>query len=192
MELEEGDVLLHRFSPTGFYSSAVRNPFLRELEARSHRQIAFTKEELGDHRFQLDVGIGTKKNYWVTRNDLLQARTWFAEGFHGGAEDPGRDLGLRRADEKIVIRKDQAIAWAASANALSRPGRTMRRIRPAGSPTRAASASRRRCRTSPMAADRPQPHVRGHSAFRFRTDPFYSNGFVPTVKQLVERIQTGD
>ena len=32
MTLEEGDVLLHRFSPTGFYSSAVRNPFLRALE----------------------------------------------------------------------------------------------------------------------------------------------------------------
>ncbi len=32
-ELEPGDVLLHRFSPTGFYSSAVRNPFLRNLEA---------------------------------------------------------------------------------------------------------------------------------------------------------------
>ena len=35
MTLEEGDILLHRFSPTGFYSSAVRNPFLRDLEARS-------------------------------------------------------------------------------------------------------------------------------------------------------------
>ncbi len=44
MTLEEGDVLLHRFSPTGFYSSAVRNPFLRRLEARSERQIAYTKE----------------------------------------------------------------------------------------------------------------------------------------------------
>ena len=30
MTLEEGDILLHRFSPTGFYSSAVRNPFLQE------------------------------------------------------------------------------------------------------------------------------------------------------------------
>jgi hypothetical protein len=32
----------------------------------------------------------------------------------------------------------------------------------------------------------------GHAAYRFKKDPFYSNGFVPTVKQLVERIQTGD
>ena len=32
----------------------------------------------------------------------------------------------------------------------------------------------------------------GHAAFRFKKDPFYSNGFVPTVKQLVDRILTGD
>ena len=31
----------------------------------------------------------------------------------------------------------------------------------------------------------------GHAAFRFKSDPFYSNGFVPTVKQLVDRILTG-
>ena len=31
----------------------------------------------------------------------------------------------------------------------------------------------------------------GHAAFRFKDDPFYSNGFVPTVKQLVDRILTG-
>jgi NAD(P)H-dependent flavin oxidoreductase YrpB (nitropropane dioxygenase family) len=33
--LEPGDVLLHKFSPTGFYSSAVKNPFLMSLVARS-------------------------------------------------------------------------------------------------------------------------------------------------------------
>ena len=32
----------------------------------------------------------------------------------------------------------------------------------------------------------------GHNAYRFGSDPFYSNGFVPTVRQLVERIATGD
>jgi len=31
----------------------------------------------------------------------------------------------------------------------------------------------------------------GHNAYRFASDPFYSNGFVPTVKQLFERIMTG-
>ena len=32
----------------------------------------------------------------------------------------------------------------------------------------------------------------GHNAYRFKDDPFYANGFIPTVKQLVARIQTGD
>jgi hypothetical protein len=32
----------------------------------------------------------------------------------------------------------------------------------------------------------------GHNAYRFAEDPFYSNGFVPTVRQLVTRLQTGD
>ena len=31
----------------------------------------------------------------------------------------------------------------------------------------------------------------GHNAYRFAKDPFYSNGFIPSVKQLVERILTG-
>jgi nitronate monooxygenase len=31
----------------------------------------------------------------------------------------------------------------------------------------------------------------GHNAYRFGSDPFYSNGFIPTVRQLVERILTG-
>jgi hypothetical protein len=31
----------------------------------------------------------------------------------------------------------------------------------------------------------------GHSAYRFATDPFYANGFMPTIKQLVDRIMIG-
>ena len=31
----------------------------------------------------------------------------------------------------------------------------------------------------------------GHSAYRFASDPFYKNGFVPKVKELVDRICRG-
>jgi hypothetical protein len=31
----------------------------------------------------------------------------------------------------------------------------------------------------------------GHSAYRFADDPFYANGFIPTIQQLVDRIITG-
>ena len=29
----------------------------------------------------------------------------------------------------------------------------------------------------------------GHNAYRFASDPFYANGFIPTVRELVERLQ---
>ena len=32
----------------------------------------------------------------------------------------------------------------------------------------------------------------GHNAYRFASDPFYANGYVPSVRELVERLQTGD
>ena len=108
MTLEEGDILLHRFSPTGFYSSAVRNRFLRALEARSQRQIAFTKESLGDHSFQLDVGVAGKKNFWVTKGDLLHAREWYAQGFTEALKTPDETLVFVTPEEKHWIRKDQA------------------------------------------------------------------------------------
>src|ERR1700755_796494 len=65
-KLDEGDILLHKFSPTGFYSSAIRNPFLRNLEARSERQIAFSLEQAGHHTHPLGVGAHGK-NFWGGR-----------------------------------------------------------------------------------------------------------------------------
>ncbi|MEO5809154.1 MAG: nitronate monooxygenase [Sphingomicrobium sp.] len=192
MTLEEGDVLLHKFSPTGFYSSAVRNSFLRALEARSHRQIAFTKEEIGDHAFALDVGIGTRRNYWVTKGDLQHAREWYAAGFTEAMKTPDDTLIFVSPEEQKLIRRDQAecmgclsqcsfSSWAD--NEKNTTGRladprsfciqkTLQEIAHGGS-----------VEENLMFA--------GHAAFRFRTDPFYSNGFVPTVKQLVDRILTG-
>ena len=31
----------------------------------------------------------------------------------------------------------------------------------------------------------------GHNAYRFATDSFYDKGFIPTIKELVDRIMTG-
>jgi nitronate monooxygenase len=187
MTLEEGDVLLHRFS------SAVRNPFLRNLEARSQRQIAFTKEPLGDHSFELDVGIGNKKNHWVTRGDLLHAREWYAQGYTEALKTPDETLVFVTPEEKTIIRKDQADCMgclsqcAFSSWADNEKNSTGRLADPRSFCIQKTLQD--------IAHGGPVDEnlmFAGHSAFRFKKDPFYSNGFVPTVKQLVERIQTGD
>jgi NAD(P)H-dependent flavin oxidoreductase YrpB (nitropropane dioxygenase family) len=193
LTLEEGDVLLHRFSPTGFYSSAVRNDFLRNLEARSQRQIAFTKDPIGDHSFQLDVGVAGKKNYWVTRGDLLHAREWYAQGYTEALKTPDETLVFVTPEEKGTIRKDQADCMgclsqcAFSSWADNEKNSTGRLADPRSfciQKTLQDIAHGGPVENNLMFA--------GHAAFRFKTDPFYSNGFVPTVKQLVDRIVTGD
>ncbi len=193
MTLQEGDVLLHKFSPTGFYSSAVRNPFLRNLEARSERQIAFTKEPIGDHQFELDAGVGKKKGYWVTKGDLNRAREWFALGYTEALKTPDETLVYVDPAEKQVIRKDQAdcmgcLSQCSFSSWADNEKNTTGRL----------ADPRSFCiqkTLQDIAHGGPVDEnlmFAGHAAFRFRTDPFYSNGFVPTVKQLVERIQTGD
>ena len=192
MTLEEGDILLHRFSPTGFYSSAVRTPFLRNLEARSERQIAFTKEQIGDHSFELDVGLNGKRNYWVTKGDLQHAREWYAAGFTDALKTPDETLIFVAPDEKKQIRIDQAecmgcLSQCAFSSWADNEKNTTGRL----------ADPRSFCIQKTLQDIAHGGHVdrnlmfAGHSAFRFRTDPFYSNGFVPTVKQLVDRILTG-
>ena len=192
MTLNDGDVLLHKFSPTGFYSSAVRTPFLRWLETRSQRQIAFTREAIGDHAFELDVGIGTKKNYWVTKGDLQHAREWFGAGFTVAMKTPDDTMVFVTPDDEKIIRKDQSECMgclshcAFSSWAENEKNSTGRLADPRSFCIQKTLQD--------IAHGGPVDNnlmFAGHAAFRFKQDPFYSNGFVPTVKQLVDRILTG-
>ncbi|BCI72566.1 2-nitropropane dioxygenase family protein [Sphingomonas sp. S17] len=192
MTIEQGDVLLHRFSPTGFYSSAVRNPFLRNLEARSERQIAFSTQEAGDHIFQLDVGV-KGKNFWVTKGDLLRAREWFGHGFTMALKTPDNTLVFVTPEEAKDIRKDQADCMGCLSQCLfsswadSETNSTGRLADPR------SFCIQKTLQEIAHGGDVEQNLMfAGHAAYNFKRDPFYSNGFVPSVKQLVDRILTGD
>jgi nitronate monooxygenase len=191
-ELEPGDVLLHRFSPTGFYSSAVRNSFLRNLEARSERQIPYSKVEAGEHTVKLDVGV-RGKNFWVTPRDLDRAREWFGSGFTEGLRTPDDTIIFVDPAERDVIRDDQA----ACMGCLSHCGFSSWKDHDDYTTGRLADP-RSFCiqkTLQDIAHGAPVDEnlmFAGHSAFRFKQDPFYSNNFTPTVQQLVDRILTGD
>lgn len=191
MTLEKGDILLHKFSPTGFYSSAVRNPFLRSLEARSERQVAFSTTAIGDHQFQLDVGVGTKR-YFVTRDDLLRAREWHGQGFTDALKTPDNTLVFVTPADKKIIRKDQADCMGC----LSQCAFSSWSDTDTNSTGRLADPRsfciQKTLQDIAHGGDTEQNLMfGGHSAYRFASDPFYSNGFVPTVKQLVDRILMG-
>ncbi len=191
--LKKGDILLHDFSPTGFYSSAVRNSYLRELEARSERQISYSMEAVGEHTSEFSIGL-RKRNVFVTPKDRTRAMGWINQGYTEVLRTPDSTLIFVTPEVRDEIRDDQVNCMGClSACQFS----NWSEKDPTHSTGRKADP-RSFCiqKTLMDIAHGGDPDhnlmFAGHGAYHFAEDPFYSNGFVPTVAQLVERIQTGD
>jgi nitronate monooxygenase len=192
MELKPGDVLLQRFSPTGFYSSAVRNDFLRELEARNERQVAYTAEPVGDHMAEYAVGP-RKRRVWLTEHDRVRVDQFEGQGFTEAMRTPDNTLIFVTPAKSRELVKDQVDCMGClSACRFSNwsqhaPEYTNGRK----ADPRSFCIQKTLQDISHDGALEDNLMFAGHNAYRFGQDPFYSNNFIPTVKQLVERILTG-
>ncbi|MDD5585678.1 MAG: nitronate monooxygenase [Alphaproteobacteria bacterium] len=191
MTLKKGDISLNRFSPTGFYSSAVRNSFLRELEERSERQVSYAVEPEGGMTEAFQVGAVGKPVY-VTPEDRARVKAWNDAGFTRALRTPDHTLIFVTPEKAKEIQEDQtACMGCLSACSFSNWSQN------AEGTTGRMPDPRSFCiqKTLQNIAHGKDPDgelmFAGHNAYRFGTDPFYANGFVPTVKELVERIKTG-
>ena len=194
--LKEGDVFLNRFSPTGFYSSAVNNGFIQELRQRNEHQVAFTSEVVGEH--VAPYGVGPRKRLvYLTPGDLQRVRAWEAAGFTEAMRTPDSTLVFVTPEKSAELIADQVACmgclsqcrfsnWAQDSKDLSNGKR----------PDPRSFCIQKTLQNIGHADQEPESLEKnlmfsGHNAYRFASDPFYSNGFVPTVRQLVERIATG-
>ena len=191
LTLQEGDVFLNRFSPTGFYSSAVRNTFLNELKERSEHQVAFAVEPVGEHVVGFGVGARGRLVY-LTPQDKQSAERWVAEGFTEALRTPDSTLIFVTPPKAIEIRTDQINCMGCLSACLSNWAQNE-----AGTTGKKADP-RSFCIQKTLQAIRHSDDVEfqlmfaGHNAYRFARDPFYANGYIPTVRELIERLQTGD
>jgi nitronate monooxygenase len=196
LTLKEGDVFLNRFSPTGFWSSAVNNGFIQELRARSERQVAFTAEVVGEH--VAEYGVGPRKRpVYLTPADLERVRDWEAAGYTEALRTPDSTLIFVTPEKAKEILRDQAgcmgcLSLCRFSNWSQHEGDHSSGKRP----DPRSFCIQKTLQAIAHDSDEPDAVERnlmfsGHNGFRFARDPFYSNGFIPTVKQLVERILTG-
>ncbi len=192
LTLKEGDVFLNRFSPTGFYSSAVRNSFLEELQQRSERQVAYSVTPVGDHLVPLELG-SRRRVVYLTPHDRERALIWISQGFTEAVRTPDSTVIFVTPEKAQEIRSDQIncigclSACQFSNWSQSEEGSTGKKADP-----------RSFCIQKTLQAIRHSDDVEfqlmfaGHNAYRFARDPFYANGFIPTVRELVSRLETGD
>ena len=192
MTLKEGDVYLNRFSPTGFYSSAVSNPFLDELKSRADHQVAYSQTKVGEHEWPFPVGARGRLVY-LTAADKLRAEEWVRSGLTEAMRTPDSTLiFVDRAKANEILTDQINCMGCLSACGFSNwsqneQGTTGRKADP-----RSYCIQKTLQEISHTDRTEDQLMFAGHNAYRFKDDPFYADGFVPTVKQLVERIATGD
>jgi nitronate monooxygenase len=190
--LKEGDVFLNRFSPTGFYSSAVNNPFIGELRARSERQVAYSLAAVGEHEWPFPVGARGRIVY-LTAADKLRAAGWMAEGYTEALRTPDSTLIFVDPVQAEEIRTDQ-INCMGCLSACSFSNWAQNDAGTTGKKADPRSYCIQKTLQTIIHTDDTENNLMfaGHNAFRFKDDPYYANGFVPTVGQLVERILSGD
>ncbi len=192
LELSEGDIRLNKFSPTGFYSSAVQNRFLDELGQRSERQVAYSTESVGELSEQLEVGPRGRTVY-VAAADKQRAEGWMAKGFTDGLRTPDSTMIFVTPERAREVRADQSACMGCLSTckfsnwSQNEGGTTGRKADPR------SYCIQKTLQEIAHGGD-VDSHLMfaGHNAYRFRDDPFYSNGFIPSVRQLIDRLLTGD
>lgn len=192
LRLKEGDVFLNRYSPTGFYSSAVRNRFLDELQQRAEHQVAYTVEPVGEHVAEFHVGARGRSVY-LTPHDRESAQRWVAEGFTEALRTPDSTLILVTPPQAFDIRTDQIncmgclSACQFSNWAQNEQGTTGKKADPRSYCIQ--KTLQQICHSDDIETEL---MFAGHNAYKFASDPFYANGYIPTVRELIERLVTGD
>ena len=191
LTLAPGDVLPHRFSPTGFYSSAVRNGFLNDLVARSERQIPFAAEASAEFDAKFPLGERGRVVY-IRAHDRAKADSYAAEGFTRALKTPDGTLVFVTEAQVHRILKDQGECMGCLSACLfsnwsqNEAGTTGKK------PDPRSFCIQKTLQAIAHAGDTEgELMFAGHNAHRFKTDPFYRNGHIPTVKELIARLLAG-
>ncbi len=191
LTLTKGGIYLNKFSPTGFYSSAVDNAFLHDLRKRTERQVTYRRAPEDEYVTALSVSARGRTVY-IASEDMEKVRAWQEEGYSTMMRTPDSTLVFVTKEQSKSILKDQIdcmgclSACRFSNWSQGEKGTTGRKADPRSfciQKTLQSIAHGGSIDENLMFA--------GHRAYRFGQDPFYADGFVPTVKQLVDRIMTG-
>jgi nitronate monooxygenase len=191
MTLDEGDVFLNRFSPTGFYSSAVNNDFIRELRGREERQVPFATEPTGYMTEPFAFGP-RKRPHFITPEDMERATRWIAEGYSEPMKTPDETLMFVAPAKANEILVDQIECMGCLSHCRFSNWKDHDDYTTGKKADPRSFCIQKTLQDIVRGGDSEQNLMfSGHNAYKFKQDPFYSNGFVPTVRELVDRIVTG-
>lgn len=190
LAIKKGDVLLQKFSPTGFYSSAVKTQFLHQLEIRKSLEIDFSDHTENDK----NIPIKTKDNHtvYVTLSDAEQIKSHQEKGLTAIRRTPDHTLVFLTTDEEQKF-KTELTECIGCLSSCSYSAWSEKERGTTGKLPDPRSFCIHKTLIKVSHGDDVEKNIMfaGHNAYRFGEDPYYQNGFIPTVAELIARIQTG-
>jgi hypothetical protein len=187
LTLKRGDISLNRFSPTGFPSSAVNNSFLRELQNRSSRQVTFSKnkDDVYIEVFNMPYEV------FLRKDDIVDVQKWINDGFSVPLITPSQTLIFVTHEQDLEIKQNRSKCIGCISSCRF-SGWSQECDKQQITPDPRLFCIQKSLQEIVINGDVDNALMFcGHQGYRFAEDPFYDNGFIPTVKELVERICTG-
>ncbi|MBC8213416.1 MAG: nitronate monooxygenase [Candidatus Marinimicrobia bacterium] len=191
--LTRKDVTLNKFSPTGFYSSAVNNEFLIELKERSKRQIDFRNES--DSEFNTAISLKSDaKPIYVKSIDTNRIDEWKSNGFSVGLKTPDSTIVFVSSEKATQIRDDQrnckgCLAGCKFSSWMQSPETNYS--------TGEIPDPRSYCIQGTLQNIIQDDNIdnqlmfSGSNVFNFSKDSLFSKGYIPTIKEMIQRILNG-
>ena len=105
LHVKKGDVILQRFSPTGFFSSAIKNSFLAKLIDRKNGEIAFKTE--ADAEFSQPLKISDHKTVFIKPDDMAKANNQINAGLTSIKETPDQTVVFMTPEDWEQMKEDR-------------------------------------------------------------------------------------
>ncbi len=189
LQLKKGDVILQKFSPTGFFSSAIKNTFLENLMRRKQGEVSFKTG--ADAEYSHPLKLSETKTVYIKSEDAEKANNQINAGYIEVKETPDETLVFLRPDEWIQMKEDRkncvgCLSQCQFSSWSQAKGTTGRLPDP-----RSYCIHKTLYDVSHNGSIIDNLLFAGHQVYRFATDPLYRNG-IPSVRDLIEKIKNGE
>lgn len=188
LQVKKGDVILQKFSPTGFFSSAIKNTFLEKLIARKNGEVAFKNEPNAE--FSQPLKMSEIRTVYIKPEDMEKANRQIDSGLTVVQETPDETVVFMTPDEWKQMKIDRAECVGCLSqcqfSTWSRAKGTTGKL----PDPRSYCIHKTLYNVGHNGSIMDNLVFAGHQVYRFATDPLYRNG-IPSVKELIDMIKIG-
>ena len=189
LHAHKGDVILQKFSPTGFFSSAIKNKFLSNLIRRKNAEIPYSEEKNEEMTYLLPVS--PCKAVYIRPTDKAKVDSQHDLGYTLIKETPDSTLVFLTPEEWLDIQKQRAECVGCLSQCQFSSWSRVKGC------TGKIPDPRTYCIHHTLMSIGHGGDVQnnlafaGHNVYRFALDPLYQNNHIPSVHELFTNILAG-